>query len=134
MSQANFVNGAGGTINPSTFVVFDTTNNKSVNQASAATALIIGVAQEYAKYGPTPGATTYAADALADPVKVYQIGDTCLLSASTAGWTAGDKLTSNASGQGITTTSSGNYFGAVALTTMSGAGLGQVQVIIGNVH
>jgi len=132
MAQANYVNGSAGNVATSVFVVQDTTNPKAVNQASGATAVIVGVSQEYAKYAPIPNATTYAADAAGDPVKVYQIGDVCLLQATSAGWTAGDRLTSNASGVGVTATS-GNLYGAIALTTMTGAGLGQVQVVLGKV-
>jgi len=130
MSQANFVNGAAGSISPSVFVVIDATSNKAVNQASGATSFIIGVSQEYSKYAPTPGASTAAADTPGDPVLVYQESNECLLTATTAGWTAGDRLTANSLGQGITATST-NYYGAVALTTMSGAGLGQVKVVTG---
>lgn len=131
MAQANFVNGAGGNINPSTFVVFDTSNPKAVNQASGASALIAGVVGEYSKYAPIPGASVVAADAAGDPVKVYQIGDICLLQSTSLGWTAGDLLTSDSVGRGKSTTSSGNFVGAVALTTLSAAGLGQVQVVTG---
>lgn len=130
MSQANFVNGAAGSISPSVFVVFDTTNNKSVNQASGTSAFIVGVSQEYSKYAPIPGASTVAADTQGDPILVYQDTNECLLQSTTAGWTAGDRLTSNASGQGVTASST-NYYGAIALTTMSGAGLGQVKVLTG---
>jgi hypothetical protein len=130
MTQANFVNGAGGNINPSTFVVQDTTNNKAVNQAADATHFIVGVSQEYSKYAPIPSASTVAADTLGDPVLVYQDTDTCFLTSTTAGWTAGDRLTSNANGLGVTASST-NYYGAIALTTLSGVGLGQVKVVTG---
>lgn len=127
----NFVNGAGGSISPSTFVVSDTSNFKAVNQASGTSAFIVGIAQEYSKYAPIPGASTVAADTAGDPVMVYTLGDgIVLLQATTAGWTAGDRLTSNSSGQGVTASGT-NYYGAVALSTMSGAGLGQVMVVLG---
>lgn len=130
MSQANFINGANGNLSTSVFVVFDTTNNKAVNQAADATHWITGVSQEYAKLAPLANATTYAADTLGDPVLVYQEGDECWLNATSAGWTSGDRLTSNASGQGIAASGT-NFYGAVALTTMTGAGLGQVKVVTG---
>jgi len=130
MTQPNFVNGSGGNISTSVFVVQDTGNPKAVNQAADATHFIVGVSQQYAKYAPIPNATTVAADTQGDPVLVYTEGDTCWLNATTAGWTAGDRLTANASGQGITASGT-NYYGAIALTTMSGAGLGQVQVLLG---
>ncbi len=129
-NQANFCNGAAGTIAPSVFVVFDTTNNKAVNQASGTAAFIVGVSQEYSKYAPIPNATTYAADTFGDPIMVYQDTDECWLNATSAGWTAGDRLTSNASGFGVTA-SGAQYYGGVALTTAPGVGLYQIKVLTG---
>ena len=123
----NFV--ANGTVNPSTFVRIDATDNNKVIAASANSQFLIGVAQEWSKNAPIPNATQEAADA-GDPLKVYGVGDICLLQATTAGWTAGDRLTSDANGNGVTASST-NYYGAVALTTLSGAGLGRVQVVLG---
>jgi len=127
MAEPNFI--ANGTIQPSRFVVPDTSVNKAVDQASGNSAFIIGVSQEWSKLAPIPGASSEAADQ-GDPIKVYTIGDICLLQSTTAGWTAGDRLTSDANGNGLTASGT-NYYGAVALTTVSGAGLGQVQVILG---
>lgn len=130
MSSPNFVNGAAGTIATSVFVVIDTSSAKAVNQASSASVQIIGISSEYAQNAPLPNASTVAATSAGDPIKVFTIGDVCLLNSSTAGWTAGDRLTANAAGFGIAS-GSGNYYGAIALTTMTGLGLGQVQVILG---
>ncbi len=130
MSQANFVNGAAGSISPSVFVTIDTSSEKAVNQASGTTAFIIGITDQWSKYAPIPNASVVAADTAGDPVTVFQEGDECLLTATTAGWTAGDRLTSNSSGQGVTASGS-NYYGAIALTTLSAAGLGQVKVATG---
>lgn len=133
MAQANYVNGTGGTIAPSVFVVTDTGSWKAVNQAAGTSAFIVGISQEYPATAPIPNASTVAANSAGDTLKVYQIGDICLLAATTAGWTAGQLLSSNASGQGLAA-SSGQYYGALALTTITGAAagaLGQVQVIVG---
>lgn len=133
MSQANYVNGTGGTIAPSVFVVTDTGSWKAVNQASGTGSFLVGISQEGAATAPIPNASTVAASAAGDPIMVYQISDICLLASTTAGWTAGQLLTSNASGQGLAA-SSGQYYGALALTTISGGAagaLGQVQVING---
>jgi hypothetical protein len=124
----NFI--ANGTINPSCFVVCDTVVNNAVDQASAATSFIMGVSQEWSKFAPIPSATQEAAD-VGDSLKVYSVGEVCLLQATSAGWTQGDRLTSNALGQGITATGT-NYYGAVALTTVTGvAQLGRVLVLLG---
>lgn len=131
MAEANFVNGAGGSITPSTFVVFDTTNPKAVNQAVGSSAFIIGVAQEWSKYAPIPGNSTVAADTAGDPLRIYQEGESMvMLNSTSAGWTAGDRLTANSAGFGVTASGS-VYYGAVALSTMTGLGLGPVIVLVG---
>jgi hypothetical protein len=126
MSGPNFI--ANGTIQPSTFVVIDTTQaGNAVIAASGNSTPIIGIAQEWSKLAPTPGQSSEAADQ-GDEITVYSESDVCLLNATSAGWTAGDLLTSNASGFGVTGTS-GQQSGAQALTTMAGVGLGRVKVI-----
>lgn len=126
MSEANFV--ANGTINPSVFVVIDATQGQNrVIQASAATTPLAGISQEGGTYAPIPGQSNVAALA-GDPVKVYQTDEVCFLQATSAGWTAGDLLTANSSGLGVTASST-NQVGAQALTTVSAAGYGWVKVI-----
>jgi len=128
MAEPNFV--ATGTIQDSTFVVQDATVPYSgVKAAVGNAAFIIGVAQEWAKLAPIPGAGSQAADA-GDPIKVYTIGDICLLQSTSAGWAAGDRLTSDANGNGVTASGTA-YYGAVALTTLSGAGKARVLVLNG---
>jgi hypothetical protein len=127
MATPNFV--ANGTIQPSRFVTIDSTSENAVIQASANTQELIGISQEWSKLAPIPGASSEAADA-GDPIKVYGLSDICLLQSTTAGWTAADRLTSDANGNGVTASGTDHY-GAVALTTVSGAGLGRVQVVIG---
>lgn len=127
MAQPNYT--ANGTIQPSRFVIIDTSTSSRVIQASAATSPLVGVSQEWSKLAPTPGQSSEAADA-GDPIKVYSLGDLCLLQSTTAGWTAGDRLTSDGNGNGITASST-NYYGAIALDTVSGAALGRVQVEFG---
>ena len=121
---------ANGTVQPSRFVVIDTSTSSRVIQASASTSPLVGVSQEWSKLAPTPGQTSEAADA-GDPIKVYSLGELCLLQSTTAGWTAGDRLTADASGDGKTTTTAGDYYGAIALDTVSGQVLGRVQVEFG---
>lgn len=119
---------ANGTIAVSTFVKVDaTTSNKAIQ--AGATDVPIGISQEYANAAPIPGASTNAAVA-GDPLKIYGLGDICLLQSSTAGWTAGDQLKPSTGGVGVTASSNDTY-GAIALETISGAALGRVQVVIG---
>lgn len=126
-SPANFI--ANGNITPSTFVKIDTTQTcTSVIQAAAATDYPIGVSKESTDQPPIPTltGTQYAAIA-GENCKVYQVGDTCLLNIGSGGCTAGDKLTSDGSGNGITA-SSGNIYGAIALETVSANFAARVRV------
>jgi hypothetical protein len=118
---------AGGDITPSRFVNISGTNQ--VNQADAVSDKLVGVAQEWSKNAPIPGASSLAAES-GDPVMVYGLGEMCLLTATSSGWTAGDRLTSNATGKGVTASGTDQY-GAVALSTVTGEGLGRVQIVIG---
>jgi hypothetical protein len=127
MTSPNLI--ANGTIACSTFVKVDSSTSFKCIQAAANTDWPIGISQEWADAAPIPGASTNAAVA-GEQVKIYGLGDICLLQSTTAGWTAGDKLTSNSTGQGVTASGS-NVFGAIALETISGSALGRVQVIIG---
>jgi hypothetical protein len=127
MTKPTFL--ANGTIGCSLFVVMDTTTSNAVDVASANSQFLIGISQEFADTAPIPGATVNAAIA-GEPIAVYSIGEICLLNATTAGWTAGDRLTSSATGAGVTASGS-QYYGAVARTTLTGTGLGWVEVVLG---
>jgi hypothetical protein len=120
---------ANSTIGVSNFVVIDTTTGNAFDQASSNSQFLIGVSQEFGNNPPIPGAVENAG-VQGESIMVYSVGEICLLNASSAGWTAGDRLTSNASGQGITA-SGANYYGAVARTTLVSGGLGWVEVTLG---
>ncbi len=127
-NSRTFGAGATPTIATSVFVSVDPTQNDAVVQASGG--YTIGISQNYAKYAPIPNASAVAADTAGDPVQVYLTGSQCLLQSTSAGWTAGDLLKPNASGQGVTASGS-DVFGAVATSTLTGAGLGVVVVTQG---
>lgn len=128
MPTPSFV--AGGTINPSVFVYI--TGSNTVSQASASTQKLIGISQEWSKFAPIPGATSEAAN-VNDQITIYGLEHECLLNATSNGWTAGDRLTATTGGYGATASTDGNFFGAIALSTMTGVGLGRVQVVLGQV-
>lgn len=130
MPSPNFT--ANGTIQPSRFVLVDpaSTSGDQVIQASTATTELIGISQEFSKLAPIPNATSEAA-AAGDLVKVYGLGEICLLQSTSAGWTANDRLCADADGKGIASTADAQFYGAIALTTISGAALGRVQVVLG---
>src|SRR5258708_2594224 len=128
---------ANGNINPSVFVKLDVTagNNFKVLQAAANTDRIIGISQDSTYQPPgLVGATTVAA-AAGQPIQVFGVADVCLLSIGAGGCTAGDYLTSDASGNGVVLTLTDGavirFYGAVALETNAANDLGRVVVKIG---
>lgn len=127
-SPANFI--AGGNILPASFVKIDATKAMpTVIAASAATDKIIGIAQEAADQAPIPQVTgTQYAAISGENCRVYQNGDTCLLTLGSGGATAGDELTADANGYGIATTTAGNRIGAIALQTGAAGALIRVRV------
>jgi hypothetical protein len=69
-------------------------------------------------------------------LKVYGLGDICQLRIGAGGCTAGDFLSPDANGQGITTSLSQTtvqYYGARALVTANAGELAPVQVLIGGI-
>lgn len=126
MSGVNYT--ANGTIQPSRFVIIDPSTSDRVVQASATSNYpLAGISQEWSAAAPINNASAAAAVA-GDQIAVYGPTDVCFLQATSAGWTAGDLLTSDQVGQGVKATGT-QYYGAVAISTLSSAGLGRVQVI-----
>lgn len=125
-SPANMI--ASGSILPSSFVKVDTTANNSVVACSAATDKPFGIAQESTDAAPVPSlsGTQYAAVS-GENIRIYQNGDTCLLTIGSGGCTAGDELTPDANGAGVTA-GTGNRVGAIATQTVAAGGLCRVRV------
>jgi hypothetical protein len=121
---------ANGSINVSTFVKLDSSTSDRVIACGATTDKPLGISQEFGDTPPTPGAASGVAAIAGEPIVVYTVGDVCYLTAGSAGWTAGDLLTSDANGNGTTATTS-NWFGAIALATVPASALGIVQVRFG---
>lgn len=121
---------AGGTIQPATFVKVTTTDDTGV--AAGSNDKVIGISGVGTKDPPgVTGSGTYHAQS-GDGVELLGIGDIGLLLAGSGGWTAGDFLVSDASGQGITAPTSGSpaNVGAIALETTAASSYGRVQVVI----
>lgn len=134
-----------GSVLPSTFVTplatkADSTNDTiagyACKQAVLSTQAICGISQEGTRLAPDENQSTYAgkytgvAGYTGDPIKVYGIGDTCLLLLGTT-VTPGQMLMSDGStGAGIPATS-GGYFGAQAREGGNSGDLIRVQVMIG---
>jgi hypothetical protein len=123
--QPNLI--AGGNINPASFVKISTAADNTALQAAAATDLLIGVAQEGTHDAPgLTGSSAYAATA-GKPIQIYGVGDTCLLVLGTGGCTAGQFLTSDASGNGVAAAST-NIVGAMSLE--AGVAAAKVRVVV----
>ncbi len=120
---------ATGNINPASFVKVASTTDFAVAQATLSTDILYGVAQQnvFGPPGIDPG--VYAASA-GQQVLVYHQGDVCLLVAGTAGFTAGDDLSCDGNGYGITAVA-GQSIGAIALQTTINGVLGRVEVKVG---
>lgn len=118
---------AGGDINPSRFIRLDTSDDNTAVECSAATAAILGISTDATKVAPQDGASTLAAEA-GDHVEWRKDGDVALLELGTGGATRGDTLTSDANGQGITTTTDANFYGAIALE--SGSAGDKIEVLV----
>lgn len=129
MDLPNFI--ANGNITPSSFVKIDATQAMpSVIQAAANTDILIGVSKESTDQTPIPQltGTQYAAIAT-ENCKVYQCSQSCMLTIGSGGCTAGDFLTSDGSGNGITTApGAGKRVGAIALMTALAGSLCRVRV------
>lgn len=125
--RPNFI--ANGNILPSSFVKIDTTQAMpSVVQATANTDILIGISKEAAKDPPIPQVTgTQYAAAAGENCRVYQVGDDCLLTVGAGGLTAGDRVTADASGYGVTASGTA-VVGAIALMTAPAGALCRVRV------
>lgn len=123
--------GAAGNINPCRFVKVTTSENKRVEEADA-NETVIGVSQEGAQDAPIPSASTLAAED-EDSLDIRGPGRVCKLVAGGGGWTAGDRLKSDADGKGVTIATTGTtiqHIGAIALESVSAGEKGDVLVVI----
>ncbi len=105
---------AQGNITPSTFVQLDANNDFSVVQATAG-GRTFGISQPGTKYPPgTPGDSGLAFQA-GDAATIYGPGAVCLLLIGSGGCTRGNFLKSDANGNGIVSSTTGDAVGAIAL-------------------
>ncbi len=127
---------ASSPISPSTFVMLDPTNGSGAAQGNmcqqaTANAKIIGISMEgtdVASRSDVAGAPLAANTN--ESFKLYGLGSIANLKA-TNGWTTGDELEADASGNGITTALTGlRNIGAIALTNTNAGELGLVQIVI----
>ena len=123
---------AGGTIIRSRFVRMDSSDNNVVI-ASGANTKVVGISQESSRVAPIPEVTTDPPNAaiVGEVVKVYGLGQTCLLEIGSGGCLAGDWLKSGSGGVGIALTDDDNgRVGALALSAANSGELATVQVVL----
>jgi hypothetical protein len=121
MPESRFVSSnGGGLISPSVFVVLDsTTKGGTVEQASGTATPLFGISQPSTRNAPYPSLDDgYAGrnDASQnDEILVYTFPDKeVYLQIGAGGCNPGDRLTSDSNGNGIVTTTTGQFIGAVA--------------------
>ena len=135
-----------GSVLPSTFVTPLTTTADSTNdvvagyackQAILSTQVPCGVSQEGTRYAPTDemetnnaGSYTGIAGYTGDTIKVYGVGDICLLQLATT-VTPGQLLMPDGSTGKATTALAGGYYGAQAQEGGVSGDLIRVQIILG---
>jgi len=125
---------ANGTIVFARFVKLDPTVNHMVIQCAAVNDFIFGIAGDEARTAPTPdvGITPYQVAQANEPVDVHPNTAECILAIGTGGVSAGDRITSDATGQGVKNPRTGHppHIGAIALTAAASGELALVQVCI----
>lgn len=125
---------ANGTIIRCRFVKMDPTANHKVIQCALANDVMIGISGDEARTAPTPdvGITPYQVAQAGEDVDVHPNTAECLLEIGTGGVKAGDRLTSDSSGAGVTNPKTGAppHIGAIALTAANVTELALVQVCI----
>lgn len=118
-----------GTVNPSRFVKISVFQDNSVEQAGA-NDVTCGVSAEWSYNAPIPSATTEAAPSGAS-VKVYDVGETCLLELG-GSVSRGGRIKSDTDGKGVAIATTGTtiqQIGAYALETGTSGQLIRVMVL-----
>jgi len=125
---------AGGDINPARFVKLSTTSDFTVLQSGAGDE-IIGVAQEGSLAPPgiaeaLGSSQTYLAAKSGKTLKVFGLGDVCVVTAGSGGCTAGSKVKADADGKAVNVgTASGTFnVGGIALQTVNAGEKCLIQV------
>jgi len=111
-----------GNVSPSRLVKLDTTQVGGYVIQCVGSDRPIGVAQEGTRQAPLSGLDDgYVGIAGVNEIVVYTTNDVCWIEIGGA-VTTGDYLKPNSSGQGVTSSSSGDQYGAIALESGTAAG------------
>jgi hypothetical protein len=112
---------ANGNVNPCRFVKIDTTVDGRVVEATAVADVCYGISQEGTRTVPYSGLADTKAAIAGEPIKVFKLGEVCLLEVSAA-VTRGARLGASAGdGRGLTAAAGSPAF-ALALRSAGGAG------------
>lgn len=125
---------ANGTIIRCRAVKLDPTANHKVIQCAAINDTPFGIAGDEARTAPTPdvGISPYQVAQAGEPLDVHPNTSECLLEIGTGGVKAGDRLTTDVNGAGVTNPKTGHppHIFAIALTAANASELALVQVCI----
>ncbi len=120
---------AGGSILPSTFIKLSTAADFTALQSTSASDAIVGISQEGTNLAPGINTSQFVAFSTGESVRMYAIGNVCLLRAGTT-FNAGTYLSPDSQGRGFPSVS-GNRVGAVSLErAVATDNLVRVQVLI----
>lgn len=119
---------ANGNITPSSFVKLDTTTEGRVLQCGAGNK-IYGIAQPGTRMTPLAGLDDGNAAIAGENLMIYGPPEKDVMLTLGGTVTRGDSLKSDGSGFGITTTSTGDWIGAIALDSGVANDIIPVQVI-----
>jgi hypothetical protein len=119
---------AGGTINPSRFVMLDVSNAFVGLQATAG-AGIMGISHESTRTAPVPDTSASQTHCISgEPIGLYDDNEICLLEIGDT-VAVGDKLKSDANGKGIPVdTTSGGYQEVGAVAVQGGSSGDKIKV------
>lgn len=120
---------AGGTIAPCRIVKQSAVADAKCLQAAASSDKPAGISQRGTRLTPFSGLDDGNAATAGDSLQVFQDAERAMLELGTGGVAAGDLITSDASGKGVTA-SAGNYIAAVAIEAGVAGNIVEVMVRI----
>jgi hypothetical protein len=122
---------AGGNITPKSIVRLSASaGDNVVIQAAAATAPLLGIAGQGTRYAEITGLALndgYAA-VQGQNVLVFRVGECAPVIAGAGGLNAGDLVTSDANGNGVTATTDGQFTVGTSLQTVPQGAAAEIQI------
>ena len=115
MLEKGFV--AATTVRPSRFVIMSNTHDSKVDEANDTDTRLLGISAEWRQDAPIPSETTGDAAASGEQLRVYGMGEICLLDLGSGGAQVGDYMKPDNDGKGVTGTLGTDFCGALAFET-----------------